>query len=129
MKHRVLLAAVVAVLVLSGCGENRSDPLMTESTAQGEAEVVERTPASNVTAKARSTSTEPKQSSTTAAPTTAAAPTTKATPAPTTAPPTTAAVYYKNCTAARDAGAAPIRRGEPGYGSHLDRDGDGIACE
>jgi hypothetical protein len=38
-------------------------------------------------------------------------------------------VYYKNCTAARAAGAAPIRRGEPGYAPHLDRDGDGIACE
>ncbi|MFN4292482.1 MAG: excalibur calcium-binding domain-containing protein [Permianibacter sp.] len=38
-------------------------------------------------------------------------------------------VYYKNCSQARAAVAAPIRRGEPGYGSHLDRDGDGIACE
>ncbi|MFD9367573.1 excalibur calcium-binding domain-containing protein [Streptomyces sp. NPDC060020] len=38
-------------------------------------------------------------------------------------------VYYKNCTAARSAGAAPVRRGDPGYGSHLDRDGDGVACE
>lgn len=38
-------------------------------------------------------------------------------------------VYFKNCTQARDAGAAPIRRGEPGYGPHLDRDGDGVACE
>ena len=38
-------------------------------------------------------------------------------------------VYYPNCTAARQAGAAPIRRGDAGYGSHLDRDGDGIACE
>lgn len=38
-------------------------------------------------------------------------------------------VYYKNCTAAREAGAAPIRRGEPGYRSALDRDGDGIACD
>lgn len=37
--------------------------------------------------------------------------------------------YYKNCTAARAAGATPIRRGEPGYASHLDRDNDGIACE
>lgn len=36
---------------------------------------------------------------------------------------------YRNCSQARAAGAAPIRRGEPGYGSHLDRDGDGIACE
>lgn len=39
------------------------------------------------------------------------------------------AVYYPNCAAARAAGAAPVRRGEPGYGSHLDRDGDGIGCE
>lgn len=38
-------------------------------------------------------------------------------------------VYYKNCTAARAAGAAPVYRGEPGYGKHLDRDGDGIGCE
>ncbi len=38
-------------------------------------------------------------------------------------------VYYANCTAVRAAGAAPIRRGEPGYASHLDRDGDGIACD
>lgn len=36
---------------------------------------------------------------------------------------------YPNCAAARAAGAAPIRRGEPGFGPHLDRDGDGIGCE
>ena len=38
-------------------------------------------------------------------------------------------VYYKNCTAARAAGAAPIRSGQPGYRSGLDGDKDGIACE
>ncbi|MFF9910160.1 excalibur calcium-binding domain-containing protein [Streptomyces sp. NPDC013457] len=37
--------------------------------------------------------------------------------------------YYANCSAARDAGAAPVRRGDPGYGRHLDRDGDGVGCE
>jgi hypothetical protein len=36
---------------------------------------------------------------------------------------------FRNCTAARAAGAAPVRRGDPGYGSHLDRDGDGVGCE
>lgn len=36
---------------------------------------------------------------------------------------------YANCAAARAAGAAPVRRGEPGYGQHLDRDNDGIGCE
>nr|WP_326833147.1 excalibur calcium-binding domain-containing protein [Alteripontixanthobacter maritimus] len=38
-------------------------------------------------------------------------------------------VYYANCAAARAAGAAPVKRGDPGYASHLDRDGDGIGCE
>ena len=38
-------------------------------------------------------------------------------------------VYYKNCDAARAAGAAPVRVGDPGYARHLDRDGDGIGCE
>ena len=38
-------------------------------------------------------------------------------------------VYYPNCAAARQAGAAPVRRGDPGYGAHLDRDNDGIGCE
>tara|TARA_R110002073_G_scaffold245790_2_gene408527 strand:- start:2560 stop:2862 length:303 start_codon:yes stop_codon:yes gene_type:complete len=37
--------------------------------------------------------------------------------------------YYPNCTAARDAGAAPVRLGQPGYGSHLDHDNDGVGCE
>jgi hypothetical protein len=38
-------------------------------------------------------------------------------------------VHYANCTEARQAGAAPVRRGDPGYGSHLDRDNDGVGCE
>jgi len=37
--------------------------------------------------------------------------------------------YFANCAAARAAGAAPIRRGEPGYRDRLDGDGDGVACE
>lgn len=36
---------------------------------------------------------------------------------------------FANCAEARAAGAAPVRRGEPGYGPHLDRDNDGIGCE
>ena len=45
------------------------------------------------------------------------------------APKPPAQKYYANCTAARNAGAAPVYRGDPGYGSHLDRDGDGVGCE
>ena len=36
---------------------------------------------------------------------------------------------FRNCAAARAAGAAPVRRGDDGYGPHLDRDGDGVGCE
>jgi len=37
--------------------------------------------------------------------------------------------YYRNCAAARSAGAAPLRRGAPGYRPELDADSDGVACE
>ncbi|MEU2243210.1 excalibur calcium-binding domain-containing protein [Streptomyces sp. NPDC018338] len=80
------------------------------------------------------------QAPTTQAPTTRAPEPTRTTPKPakpkpaqTTQPPETAEpepdVYYANCTAVRAAGADPIHSGEPGYGRHLDRDGDGVACE
>ena len=44
---------------------------------------------------------------------------------------TGAAVGYAfpNCTEARAAGYSNIPIGGYGYGPHLDRDGDGIACE
>ncbi|WP_075662236.1 excalibur calcium-binding domain-containing protein [Streptomyces acidiscabies] len=38
-------------------------------------------------------------------------------------------MYYADCDEARAAGAAPLHRGDPGYRSGLDRDGDGVACE
>jgi hypothetical protein len=68
----------------------------------------------------------------TAAPSHTAAPRKTATPKTTTQPAPArkpAAVYYQNCTAVRDAGADPIRAGEPGYSRKLDRDGDGVGCE
>ncbi|OAK55669.1 excalibur calcium-binding domain-containing protein [Rhodococcoides kyotonense] len=52
----------------------------------------------------------------------------QAAPAPRPAP-APSAFQYKNCTEARDAGAAPVYRDEYGYGPHLDRDNDGIGCE
>lgn len=36
---------------------------------------------------------------------------------------------FANCAAARAAGAAPVRAGDPGYSRKLDRDGDGVGCE
>lgn len=61
-----------------------------------------------------------------------AAPAPRVAPAPvpqTPADESSGAVYYKNCAAARAAGAAPIQKGEPGYRSALDRDRDGTACD
>jgi hypothetical protein len=100
------------------------------------------TPATVDTAPSPPDSPSPSPSpSPTASPTPAPAVTTKVAPPP--PPPVTELppvdnggggdqggnVYYKNCTAARAAGAAPLFRGEPGYRPALDRDGDGIACE
>lgn len=67
-------------------------------------------------------------------PSSAKAPSAPPAPKPAPAPPAPAPstggdVYYANCTAARNAGVAPIHRGEPGYRSALDRDDDGVACE
>lgn len=39
-----------------------------------------------------------------------------------------AEVTYASCADVRAAGKAPLHRGDPGYSSKLDRDGDGVAC-
>ncbi|MFF4101319.1 excalibur calcium-binding domain-containing protein [Streptomyces sp. NPDC001903] len=68
---------------------------------------------------------------------------TPAAPKPKTSPPTDggstggdaggsgagSSAYYKTCADAKAAGAAPMRRGQPGYRSALDKDKDGIACD
>ena len=38
-------------------------------------------------------------------------------------------VHYSGCNEVRAAGKAPLHRGDPGYGEHMDGDGDGVACE
>nr|WP_296770750.1 excalibur calcium-binding domain-containing protein [Rhodococcus sp. (in: high G+C Gram-positive bacteria)] len=60
------------------------------------------------------------------APLVAPAPAPQAAPQPVPAPST---FEYKNCTEARNAGAAPVLRGEYGYGAHLDSNNDGVGCE
>ncbi|MGG7102511.1 GmrSD restriction endonuclease domain-containing protein [Rhodococcus sp. 24CO] len=50
-------------------------------------------------------------------------------PVVTSAPAGAVTTPFKNCAAAKAAGAAPVRIGDPGYGAHLDGDGDGVACE
>ena len=41
----------------------------------------------------------------------------------------TPALAFQTCADARAAGYRNMHRGAPGYSDHLDRDGDGIACE
>ncbi|MEZ0495422.1 excalibur calcium-binding domain-containing protein [Sphingomonas sp. IW22] len=36
---------------------------------------------------------------------------------------------YRSCAEARAAGVAPLRVGDDGYSTRIDRDRDGVACE
>lgn len=65
----------------------------------------------------------------TPSPTPTPKPTPTVAPTPKATKPAAPSVYYENCDAARAAGTAPVRRGDPGYAAHLDRDNDGIGCE
>lgn len=80
-----------------------------------------------------STNPTPSPESTTAEPTpeqTVDAPVEEPTPEPPAQPePAPQQAYYSSCREAKAAGAAPLYRGDPGYRSGLDRDGDGVACE
>jgi len=94
-----------------------------------------RDPAPLGTTTTSSTTTEPP--TTTTAPTTTVAPPTTPVPPPETTTTTRGRgrpnpgpePHYDNCFQAWRAGALPLERGDPGYGPHLDDDGDGIACE
>ncbi|MDS1115833.1 excalibur calcium-binding domain-containing protein [Gordonia westfalica] len=92
--------------VLSSCGAAASAPTTTERT---------ETRTSTATPVPETTYTPPRLY----------APPAETTP-PAEAP---SSAYYKNCSAARAAGAAPLYAGQPGYRAKLDRDGDGVACE
>src|SRR5688572_13255861 len=117
---RWALVSVASLIAFAGaaCG----DPETKTKTQPGEVTTTTTAPtATSTTVKAVTTTTGPAATTTTV----------KATTTTTRAVTTTTAktVSYANCTAVKAAGAAPIRRGEPGYSTSLDRDGDGIACE
>lgn len=81
-------------------------------------------PSTNPTPSPESTTAEPTPEQTVDAPVEEPAPEPPAQPEP--AP---QQAYYSSCREAKAAGAAPLYRGDPGYRSGLDRDGDGVACE
>ena len=102
-----------------------SEALTTATTQMTEMETVATASQTELDARAARIADLEGQLSVRAAP--APAPAAPAPAAP--APAAPASAWYDNCTAVRNAGAAPIRVGDPGYAKHLDRDGDGIGCE
>lgn len=89
-----------------------------------------KAPANGPARPATPVSPKPKVPAKPAVPARPATPAKPAVPAVPKAPaPARPAAYFANCAAARAAGAAPIRAGQPGYRPGLDRDKDGIACD
>jgi hypothetical protein len=122
-------AAILAGVLLSTAGCGTSQP-----TEQPSAAVTSQSSPASLPTISETPSASPAEAASPAAMPASKAPATirgasptpaKAKPKPTTAP----AVYYANCAAAKAAGVAPLYRGDPGYRSGLDRDGDGVACE
>lgn len=128
MNKPLLGAALTAALCISlgACASDKDDPKPAPSNS------TPTRPAPTSSAPSPSaTPTRPSPVPTSAPPSETAAPTPEARLRSTDTPAeeATEEVSYRNCSDVRAAGAAPIRRGEPGYSSSLDRDGDGIACD
>ncbi|AXE39871.1 hypothetical protein JS278_02736 [Acidipropionibacterium virtanenii] len=119
--------------VLSGCTGQKvptaTSPQVTWTPkATPPKATVPKAPAPKPTKAATTAATAAPTRARTSAPRRAAAPRTTSTEATTDAGSGSDA-YYQNCSAARAAGVAPLHRGDPGYSTKLDRDGDGVACE
>ncbi|ORT61581.1 excalibur calcium-binding domain-containing protein [Streptomyces sp. CB03238] len=127
---RVWAGGLLLLLIGTGCGAATAEDTPKPAAAKP-------TPTVTVTVTTTATAT----ATVTATPTAAPAPTvtvTKTVTATATVTPDTYSggnddaggdVYYSNCADARAAGATPVRRGDPGYGRHLDRDNDGVGCD
>ncbi|MGW3654757.1 excalibur calcium-binding domain-containing protein [Streptomyces sp. NPDC005151] len=131
-RKRVWAGGVLLLLVGTSCGAMGADD--NSKTAAAEAKpgptvtataTVTATPTPTVTAKARPAPTVTKTVTATATVTV----TKEAADYGSSSSDGSGSVYYSNCAEARAAGATPVHRGEPGYGAHLDRDGDGTGCD
>ncbi|OPC77714.1 hypothetical protein B4N89_36070 [Embleya scabrispora] len=129
-RHIVSAVAAVWFVVLLVAGTSGGSDDKDADTPSAPAAVVSTTPTTPAGSAPPTTPTPQDKSS---APTGTSPRTTEpAVPATTKPSPATsrpAAVSYRNCAQVKAAGAAPIHRGDPGYGPHLDKDGDGTACE
>ncbi|WP_240686811.1 excalibur calcium-binding domain-containing protein [Amycolatopsis suaedae] len=123
--RRVLIALAAGVL-LSACGMSGQDPGAPATRTVISQVTVTQSPTS-VTTSPTTTTSAPVVTELLDPPDPPPAPTPKK--KATTPKEEPASVYYKNCTEARKAGAAPVYRGDPGYAPHLDRDDDGVGCE
>ncbi|MEU0671514.1 excalibur calcium-binding domain-containing protein [Streptomyces sp. NPDC006172] len=140
-KRFVLPALALALLVGMGIGAGAGD----DGAAASDAKPLAAEPRPTVTVTTTATATAeaaPRPATTVTATATVKVQVTKTVTAPAPANDDTASdeqgtsggsggadVYYANCTEARAAGATPLHPGDPGYDRHLDRDGDGSACE
>lgn len=134
----ITAASLVLLLIVGAALALRQDGDADQATA----DTRPPTTVSTTTTVATTTTTLPPTTTTAPTTTTTTAPTTTTTAAPvipppteaptTTVPPTTTTtepVHYRSCRSARAAGALPLYAGQPGYGEHLDSDGDGEACD
>ncbi|MGJ5806057.1 excalibur calcium-binding domain-containing protein [Streptomyces europaeiscabiei] len=127
----VLLVVLAVILVPLGVGEESpSSPSVSPATSESEPSLSPATsepgvPPSRPPVTETATVTAPPAP----VPEVTVTETVESEPTESSAEPEPADVFYENCDAARAAGAAPVYSGEPGYGPHLDRDGDGVACE
>lgn len=109
MRRALVAAGAACVWLVAGCGPDAPPPVVTDAA-----------------------SVEPTLTPPQATPTTVEAPPSNpndTAPAVGVPGPADPFVRYRSCAEAEDAGAAPLRRGEPGYRRALDRDRDGWACE
>jgi hypothetical protein len=113
--------------------ERTDKPARAERTTSAGSSAPSATPVTTPARSAPTTTTTtpvPTTPSASTTPTTVTASKAPTTPAPTVVPSTSPAdVVYQNCAEVRAAGKAPLHRGDPGYSSALDRNGDGVACE
>jgi cell division septation protein DedD len=125
---------VLAGLVAGGHLLGSHDDTPASATDRPLPSVVSTTTTASTTTSSTTTSTS--TTTTTAPTTTSAAPTTAAPqpppPPPPAARPTATAepeLRYRNCEEAREAGATPLREGDPGYDPAFDLNGNGLACD
>jgi hypothetical protein len=121
---RLAVAGLVAIAALGAC---QKDSDTKSGVVKPDATTSTTVASSTTTSPARATSSTTATTTAKATTTSTALSTTTTARAATTT--TTKTLSYGNCAAVKAAGKAPLYRGDPGYSTSLDRDGDGVACE